>query len=153
MGPCPPDPGDGRTIDGLERIRFTTSHPNDMDDDLIAAHGDCEKLMPYLHLPVQAGSDRVLKAMNRKHTGESYIRLIERIRAARPDLALSGDFIVGFPGETEADFQATLDLVEDVGYASAYSFKYSPRPGTPAAERAQVDPARPMTGCSGFRRF
>jgi tRNA-2-methylthio-N6-dimethylallyladenosine synthase len=87
-----------------------------MDDDLIAAHGDCDKLMPYLHLPVQAGSDRVLKAMNRKHTGESYIRLIERIRAARPDLALSGDFIVGFPGETEADFQATLDLVEEVGY-------------------------------------
>jgi tRNA-2-methylthio-N6-dimethylallyladenosine synthase len=128
-------------IDGLERIRFTTSHPNDMDDDLIAAHGDCDKLMPYLHLPVQAGSDRVLKAMNRKHTGESYVRLIERIRAARPDLALSGDFIVGFPGETEADFQATLDLVEEVGYGSAYSFKYSARPGTPAAERAQVDPA------------
>jgi tRNA-2-methylthio-N6-dimethylallyladenosine synthase len=128
-------------IDGLERIRFTTSHPNDMDDDLIAAHGDCDKLMPYLHLPVQAGSDRILKAMNRKHTAESYIRLIERIRAARPDLALSGDFIVGFPGETEADFQATLDLVEEVGYASAYSFKYSARPGTPAAERAQVDPA------------
>jgi tRNA-2-methylthio-N6-dimethylallyladenosine synthase len=96
--------------------------------------------MPYLHLPVQAGSDRILKAMNRKHTAESYVRLIERIRAARPDLALSGDFIVGFPGETEADFRATLDLVEQVGYASAYSFKYSPRPGTPAAERAQVDP-------------
>ncbi len=128
-------------IDGLERIRFTTSHPNDMEDDLIAAHGDCEKLMPYLHLPVQAGSDRVLKAMNRKHTAESYIRLIERIRAARPDLALSGDFIVGFPGETEEDFRATLDLVEEVGYASAYSFRYSPRPGTPAAERVQVDPA------------
>jgi tRNA-2-methylthio-N6-dimethylallyladenosine synthase len=128
-------------IDGLERIRFTTSHPNDMDDDLIAAHGDCDKLMPYLHLPVQAGSDRILKAMNRKHTAESYVRLIERIRAARPDLALSGDFIVGFPGETEADFRATLDLVEEVGYTSAYSFKYSARPGTPAAERAQVDPA------------
>jgi tRNA-2-methylthio-N6-dimethylallyladenosine synthase len=128
-------------IDGLDRIRFTTSHPNDMDDDLIAAHGDCGKLMPYLHLPVQAGSDRILKAMNRKHTAEGYIRLIERIRAARPDLALSGDFIVGFPGETEADFQATLDLVEEVGYASAYSFKYSPRPGTPAAEREQVDPS------------
>jgi tRNA-2-methylthio-N6-dimethylallyladenosine synthase len=112
-----------------------------MDDALIKAHGTCDKLMPYLHLPVQAGSDRILKAMNRKHTAKSYIRLIERIRAARPDLALSGDFIVGFPGETEADFRATLDLVEEVGYASAYSFKYSPRPGTPAAERAQVDPA------------
>jgi len=128
-------------VDGLDRIRFTTSHPNDMDDDLIRAHGECEKLMPYLHLPVQAGSDKVLKAMNRKHTAESYIRLIERIREARPDLVLSGDFIVGFPGETEADFQATLDLVERVGYGTAYSFKYSARPGTPAAERATVDPA------------
>ncbi|KAA9008302.1 tRNA (N6-isopentenyl adenosine(37)-C2)-methylthiotransferase MiaB [Histidinibacterium aquaticum] len=126
-------------VDGLDRIRFTTSHPNDMDDALIAAHGDCEKLMPYLHLPVQAGSDRVLKAMNRKHTAESYVRLIERLRAARPDLALSGDFIVGFPGETEEDFEATLRLVEEVRYASAFSFKYSPRPGTPAAERADVD--------------
>jgi tRNA-2-methylthio-N6-dimethylallyladenosine synthase len=112
-----------------------------MDDDLIAAHGDCDKLMPYLHLPVQAGSDRVLKAMNRKHTGESYIRLIERIRAARPDLALSGDFIVGFPGETEADFQATLDLVEEVGYGQRLFVQVFPRPGTPAAERAQVDPS------------
>jgi tRNA-2-methylthio-N6-dimethylallyladenosine synthase len=128
-------------VEGLERIRYTTSHPNDMEDDLIAAHGDCDKLMPYLHLPVQSGSDRILKAMNRKHTAESYIRLIERIRAARPDLVLSGDFIVGFPGETEADFQATLDLVAEVGYGSAYSFKYSARPGTPAAERAPVDPA------------
>jgi len=127
-------------IEGLERIRYTTSHPNDMEDDLIAAHGDCAKLMPYLHLPVQSGSDRILKAMNRKHTADSYLRLIERIRAARPDLILSGDFIVGFPGETEADFQATLDLVRAVGYGSAYSFRYSPRPGTPAAERAQVDP-------------
>ncbi|MDG4649537.1 tRNA (N6-isopentenyl adenosine(37)-C2)-methylthiotransferase MiaB [Roseibacterium sp. SDUM158017] len=127
-------------IDGLDRIRFTTSHPNDMEDDLIAAHADCEKLMPYLHLPVQSGSDRILKAMNRKHTAGDYVRLIERIRAARPDLALSGDFIVGFPGETEADFRATLDLVEEVGYASAFSFRYSPRPGTPAAERALVDP-------------
>ncbi|WP_439137041.1 tRNA (N6-isopentenyl adenosine(37)-C2)-methylthiotransferase MiaB [Roseicyclus sp.] len=126
-------------IDGLDRIRYTTSHPNDMEDDLIAAHGDCEKLMPYLHLPVQSGSDTILKAMNRKHTAESYIRLIERIRAARPDLVLSGDFIVGFPGETEADFQATLDLVAEVGYGAAYSFKYSARPGTPAAERAIVD--------------
>ncbi len=128
-------------IDGLERIRFTTSHPNDMDDDLIAAHGEVEKLMPYLHLPVQAGSDKILKAMNRKHTAASYIALIERIRAARPDLLLSGDFIVGFPGETEEDFQATLDLIETVGYGQAYSFKYSPRPGTPAAEREQVGEA------------
>ncbi|REC58166.1 tRNA (N6-isopentenyl adenosine(37)-C2)-methylthiotransferase MiaB [Rhodosalinus sediminis] len=128
-------------VEGLERIRYTTSHPNDMDDDLIAAHGDCAKLMPYLHLPVQAGSDRILKRMNRKHTAESYIRLIERIRAARPDILISGDFIVGFPEETEEDFRATLDLVEAVNYGYAFSFKYSPRPGTPAAERAQVDPA------------
>ncbi|BDW86660.1 tRNA-2-methylthio-N(6)-dimethylallyladenosine synthase [Roseicyclus marinus] len=128
-------------IEGLDRIRYTTSHPNDMEDDLIAAHGECDKLMPYLHLPVQSGSDRILKAMNRKHTAESYIRLIERIRAARPDLVLSGDFIVGFPGETEADFEATLDLVRQVGYGSAYTFKYSARPGTPAAERAPVDAA------------
>ena len=128
-------------VEGLERIRYTTSHPNDMDDDLIAAHGDCDKLMPYLHLPVQAGSDRILKRMNRKHTAESYIRLIERIRVARPDILISGDFIVGFPEETEEDFRATLDLVEAVNYGYAFSFKYSPRPGTPAAERAQVDPA------------
>ncbi|WP_101068825.1 tRNA (N6-isopentenyl adenosine(37)-C2)-methylthiotransferase MiaB [Roseovarius salinarum] len=126
-------------IDGLERIRFTTSHPNDMTDDLIAAHGQCEKLMPYLHLPVQSGSDRILKRMNRKHTAESYLRLIERIRAARPDILISGDFIVGFPEETEADFRATLDLIEEVNYGYAFSFKYSERPGTPAAERAQVD--------------
>lgn len=125
-------------VDGLERIRFTTSHPNDMSDDLIEAHGSCDKLMPYLHLPVQSGSDRILKRMNRAHTAESYIRLIERIRAARPDLLLSGDFIVGFPEETEADFQATLALIEEVNYGYAYSFKYSTRPGTPAAERAQV---------------
>jgi tRNA-2-methylthio-N6-dimethylallyladenosine synthase len=128
-------------IDGLERIRFTTSHPNDMMDDLIEAHGTCKKLMPYLHLPVQAGSDRILKRMNRSHTAESYLRLIERIRAARPDILISGDFIVGFPEETEEDFQATLDLVEEVKYGTAYSFKYSTRPGTPAAERPQVDPA------------
>jgi tRNA-2-methylthio-N6-dimethylallyladenosine synthase len=127
-------------IEGLGRIRYTTSHPNDMGAELIAAHAEVEKLMPYLHLPVQAGSDRVLKAMNRRHTAEAYLRLIERIRAARPDIALSGDFIVGFPGETEADFAATLALVEAVNYASAYSFMYSPRPGTPAAERAQVAP-------------
>jgi tRNA-2-methylthio-N6-dimethylallyladenosine synthase len=126
-------------IEGLARIRYTTSHPNDMSDDLIAAHGEIAKLMPYLHLPVQSGSNRVLKAMNRKHTAQDYIALIERIRSARPDLALSGDFIVGFPGETEEDFEATLDLCDKVQYAQAYSFKYSERPGTPASERAQVD--------------
>ncbi|KIT16492.1 tRNA (N6-isopentenyl adenosine(37)-C2)-methylthiotransferase MiaB [Jannaschia aquimarina] len=125
-------------IEGLERIRYTTSHPNDMTDDLIAAHGAQPKLMPYLHLPVQAGSDRVLKAMNRKHSAESYIEIIDRLRAVRPDLALSGDFIVGFPGETDADFEETLTLVERVRYAQAYSFKYSARPGTPAAERPGV---------------
>ena len=117
----------------LARIRYTTSHPADMDDALIAAHGEVAKLMPFLHLPVQSGSDRILKAMNRSHTVESYLRLLERFRAARPDIALSGDFIVGFPGESEEDFVATLELVEAVGYAQAYSFKYSPRPGTPAA--------------------
>ncbi|MFV0513731.1 MAG: tRNA (N6-isopentenyl adenosine(37)-C2)-methylthiotransferase MiaB [Jhaorihella sp.] len=128
-------------IDGLERIRFTTSHPGDMSDDLIAAHGECAKLMPYLHLPVQSGSDRILKRMNRGHSAESYLRLVERIRAARPDILLSGDFIVGFPEETEADFQATLDLIEAVGYGQAYSFRYSTRPGTPAAQRQQVPAA------------
>ncbi len=125
-------------VDGLERIRFTTSHPNDMDDALIDAHGTCDKLMPYLHLPVQAGSDKILKAMNRKHTAEQYIRLIEKIRAARPDLLLSGDFIVGFPGETDADFEDTMSLIRDVHYGQAYSFKYSTRPGTPAAEKPQL---------------
>ena len=120
-------------IDGLERIRYTTSHPTDMTDALIAAHGDVAKLMPYLHLPVQSGSDAVLKAMNRSHSATSYLRLIERVRAARPDIAVSGDFIVGFPGETEKDFCDTLAIVDAVGYAAAYSFKYSPRPGTPAA--------------------
>ena len=120
-------------IDGLARIRYTTSHPADMDDAMIAAHGEVDKLMPYLHLPVQSGNDRVLKAMNRSHTAEGYLRLLERFRAARPDIALSGDFIVGFPGETEAEFADTLALVDSVGYAQAYSFKYSPRPGTPAA--------------------
>lgn len=128
-------------VDGLERIRYTTSHPNDMDDDLIAAHADTPKLMPYLHLPVQSGSDKILKRMNRSHTAESYLRLIERIRDVRPDIMMSGDFIVGFPEETEADFQETLDLVEQVNYGYAYSFKYSTRPGTPAASRPQVDPA------------
>ncbi|MCF1708624.1 tRNA (N6-isopentenyl adenosine(37)-C2)-methylthiotransferase MiaB [Tabrizicola sp. J26] len=126
-------------IDGLDRIRYTTSHPNDMSDDLIAAHGDVEKLMPYLHLPVQSGSDRILKAMNRKHTAEAYLRLVERIRAARPDILLSSDFIVGFPGETDADFDATMDLIRAVGFGAAFSFKYSARPGTPAAEKTPID--------------
>ena len=121
------------TIDGLDRIRYTTSHPRDMDDALIAAHAEVPELMPYLHLPVQAGSDKILKAMNRAHTAESYVRVIEKIRAARPDIAISGDFIVGFPGERDADFEATLQLVREVGYASCFSFKYSRRPGTPAA--------------------
>ena len=120
-------------IDRLERIRYMTSHPADMGDALIAAHGEVDKLMPYLHLPVQSGSDRILKAMNRSHSAESYLRLIEKVRAARPGIAISGDFIVGFPGETEKDFADTLAIVDAVGYASAYSFKYSPRPGTPAA--------------------
>jgi tRNA-2-methylthio-N6-dimethylallyladenosine synthase len=120
-------------ISGLERLRYTTSHPRDMDDDLIAAHRDIGKLMPFLHLPVQSGSDRILAAMNRQHKALDYLRIIERLRAARPDIALSSDFIVGFPGESDADFAATLDLIEAVGYAQAYSFKYSPRPGTPAA--------------------
>jgi len=120
-------------IEGLERIRYTTSHPADMTDTLIAAHGEVEKLMPYLHLPVQSGSNRILKAMNRSHTAETYLAILQKVRTARPDIALSGDFIVGFPGETEEDFEATLRIVDAVRYASAYSFKYSPRPGTPAA--------------------
>ena len=120
-------------IDGLKRIRYTTSHPNDMTDGLIAAHAEVEKLMPYLHLPVQAGNDRILKAMNRSHTRDSYLRIIEKVRAARADIALSGDFIVGFPGETDAEFEDTLSIVRETVYSYAYSFKYSPRPGTPAA--------------------
>jgi len=120
-------------IEGIERIRYMTSHPRDMSDDLIAAHGEIGKLMPYLHLPFQAGSDRILAAMNRKHTAMDYIALVERIRAARPDIALSTDIIVGFPGETEGEFQATLEIVKTVRFAAAYSFKYSARPGTPAA--------------------
>jgi tRNA-2-methylthio-N6-dimethylallyladenosine synthase len=120
-------------VDGLERIRYTTSHPADMTDALIAAHGEVEKLMPYLHLPVQSGSNGILKAMNRSHTADTYLRIIEKVCAARPDIAISGDFIVGFPGETEEDFKATLAVVDEVRYASAYSFKYSARPGTPAA--------------------
>jgi tRNA-2-methylthio-N6-dimethylallyladenosine synthase len=125
-------------IGGLERLRYTTSHPCDMADDLIAAHRDEPKLMPFLHLPFQAGSDRILAAMNRKHTSRDYLALIERIRRARPDIALSTDVIVGFPGETEAEFSATVALLERVGFAQAYSFKYSPRPGTPAASMAQL---------------
>ncbi len=120
-------------IEGLDRIRYTTSHPADMDEALIAAHAELPQLMPYLHLPVQAGSDKILKAMNRAHTAESYLRLVEKIRAARPDIAMSGDFIVGFPGERDADFEATLQLVREVGYAASFTFKYSRRPGTPAA--------------------
>ncbi|WP_449393828.1 tRNA (N6-isopentenyl adenosine(37)-C2)-methylthiotransferase MiaB [Devosia riboflavina] len=129
-------------IPGLERLRYTTSHPRDMDDALIAAHRDLDFLMPYLHLPVQSGSDRILKAMNRKHTAAEYMRLIERIKDARPDMAFSGDFIVGFPGETDADFEDTLKIIRDVGYSSAYSFKYSTRPGTPGANLTeQIDEA------------
>jgi len=121
-------------INGLERIRYTTSHPRDMSDDLYAAHRDLNKLMPYLHLPIQSGSDKILKKMNRKHTAQEYLDIIAKMRAARPDLALSGDFIVGFPGETEQDFQDTINIVKQVNYASSFSFKYSPRPGTPAAD-------------------
>ena len=131
-------------IPGLARIRYTTSHPNDMTQGLIDAHRDIESLMPFLHLPVQAGSDRVLKAMNRSHTRDSYLRLLDRVRAVRPDIALSGDFIVGFPGETDAEFEDTLSLVDAVGYAQAYSFKYSPRPGTPAASIIEQVPEAVM---------
>lgn len=129
-------------IDGLARLRYTTSHPVDMDMDLIAAHGALPCLMPYVHLPVQAGSDRMLKAMNRKHTAADYLDIVKRLRAARPDVAMSSDFIVGFPGETDADFEETLALAREVGFASSFSFKYSPRPGTPGAERDdQIDEA------------
>ena len=131
-------------IPGVQRIRYMTSHPNDMRDGLIAAHGDVASLMPFLHLPVQAGSDRILKAMNRSHTAAGYLRLIERVRRARPDIAISGDFIVGFPAETEADFADTLSLIAAVGHAQAFSFKYSPRPGTPAATMADQVPSAVM---------
>jgi tRNA-2-methylthio-N6-dimethylallyladenosine synthase len=131
-------------IEGLKRVRYTTSHPNDMRDGLIRAHAEIEKLMPFLHLPVQSGSDRVLKAMNRSHSRDSYLRILDRVRAARPDIALSGDFIVGFPGETDAEFEETLSLVAEAGYAQAFSFKYSPRPGTPAAEMDGAVPAELM---------
>ncbi|MET0192260.1 MAG: tRNA (N6-isopentenyl adenosine(37)-C2)-methylthiotransferase MiaB, partial [Hyphomicrobiaceae bacterium] len=133
-------------IEGIERLRYTTSHPRDLTDDLIEVHRRQPKLMPYLHLPVQSGSDRILAAMNRRHTVAEYLSLVDRVRSARPDLALSTDFIVGFPGETDADFHATLEVVERVGFAQAYTFKYSPRPGTPAAkmsgqvtEHAKID--------------
>ncbi len=127
-------------IDNLARIRYTTSHPADMDDELIAAHRDVPALMPFLHLPVQSGSDRVLASMNRRHTADDYRRLVDQLRSARPDLALSSDFIVGFPGETDDDFQATLDIIDEVGFVQAYSFKYSPRPGTPAGSMdRQID--------------
>jgi tRNA-2-methylthio-N6-dimethylallyladenosine synthase len=131
-------------IDALKRIRYTTSHPNDMSDGLIAAHGEEAKLMPFLHLPVQSGNDRILKAMNRSHDVEIYLRIMERVRAARPDIAVSGDFIVGFPGETDAEFEDTLKIVEQVRYAQCYSFKYSPRPGTPAADMDHQIPASVM---------
>jgi len=131
-------------LPALARIRYTTSHPGDMSDGLIAAHGDVDKLMPFLHLPVQSGSDRVLKAMNRSHTADSYLKLIERARAVRPDIAVSGDFIVGFPGETEAEFEDTLRLIDAARYAQAFSFKYSPRPGTPAATMDGQVPAEVM---------
>jgi len=127
-------------IDGIARLRYTTSHPRDMDETLIQAHRDLRKLMPYLHLPVQAGSDRILKAMNRRHTADDYVALVDRIRAVRPDIALSGDFITGFPGETDADFEETMKLVERVFYAQAFSFKYSARPGTPGADLADHVP-------------
>jgi tRNA-2-methylthio-N6-dimethylallyladenosine synthase len=139
VGPGGDEWGLGRLIErlaarGVERIRYTTSHPRDMDDALIAAHRDVPQLMPYLHLPVQSGSNRILTMMNRKHDSDDYRRIVERIRDARPDIALSSDFIVGFPGETNRDFADTLRLISDIGYAQAYSFKYSARPGTPAAE-------------------
>ena len=126
-------------IKGLERIRYTTSHPLDMSDDLIELHGMSEKLMPFLHLPIQSGSNQILKAMNRKHTREDYLRIIEKLKKSRPDIALSSDFIVGFPGETDQDFEDTLDIVKQVEYSQCYSFKYSPRPGTPAAVKIQLD--------------
>jgi tRNA-2-methylthio-N6-dimethylallyladenosine synthase len=131
-------------IPDLRRIRYMTSHPNDMTEGLIAAHGDVEKLMPFLHLPVQSGSNRILKAMNRSHSRDSYMRILDRVRTVRPDIAFSGDFIVGFPGETDADFEDTLSLVREVGHAQAYSFKYSPRPGTPAADMSDQIPMEIM---------
>jgi tRNA-2-methylthio-N6-dimethylallyladenosine synthase len=132
-------------IEGIVRLRYMTSHPNDMREDLIRAHGELPALMPFLHLPVQSGSDRILGAMNRRHTAEDYRRLVERIRRARPDIALSSDFIVGFPGETESDFVATLELAKEIGFASTFFFKYSPRPGTPGADLVDQVPEDVMT--------
>jgi tRNA-2-methylthio-N6-dimethylallyladenosine synthase len=146
VGPDGRDWGLGRLIravaeiDSLYRIRYTTSHPRDMDDELIRAHRDVDSLMPFLHLPVQSGSDKILAAMNRRHTANDYRRLVDRLREARPNLALSSDFIVGFPGEADKDFAATLRLVNDIGYSQAFSFKYSPRPGTPASSTAEQVP-------------
>jgi tRNA-2-methylthio-N6-dimethylallyladenosine synthase len=131
-------------IPGIARLRYSTSHPRDVDDTLIEAHRDLESLMPLVHLPVQSGSDRILSAMNRRHTADDYRRVIERFRAVRQDIAFSSDFIVGFPGETEEDFRATLALITQIGYAGAYSFKYSPRPGTPAAEKREMVSAEEM---------
>jgi len=127
-------------LPGLDRIRYTTSHPRDFDDGLIKAHRDVPKLMPFVHLPLQSGSDRILAAMNRGYSGDGYRRIVGRLRSARGDIAFSSDFIVGFPGESDADFQATLDLVEEIGFAQAFSFKYSPRPGTPAASHSEQIP-------------
>lgn len=132
-------------IEGVKRIRYATSHPRDMDDELIAVHGEVDKLMPYLHLPVQSGSDPILKAMNRKHKAERYYEIIEKLRKARPDIALSSDFIVGFPGETDGNFEDTMKLVADIGFAAAYSFKFSARPGTPAANMQNLVPEKVKT--------
>ena len=133
-------------IPGIVRLRYSTSHPRDVDDSLIEAHRDLAALMPFVHLPVQSGSDRILGAMNRKHTVDDYRRVIDRFRAVRQDIAFSSDFIVGFPGETEEDFAGTLALVTQIGYAGAYSFKYSPRPGTPAADMRETVSAAEMDG-------
>jgi len=141
-------------LDGLKRIRYTTSHPLDMHDDLFDAHAEIPQLMPYLHLPVQSGSDRILAAMNRRHDRDTYFRIIDRLREARPNMALSGDFIVGFPGETDRDFADTLNLIDRVNYASAYSFKYSPRPGTPAASHEdQIDEAVKSERLAGLQQL
>jgi len=141
-------------LDGLKRIRYTTSHPLDMHDDLFDAHAEIPQLMPYLHLPVQSGSDRILEAMNRRHDRDTYFRIIDRLREARPNMALSGDFIVGFPGETDRDFADTLNLIDRVNYASAYSFKYSPRPGTPAASHEdQIDEAVKSERLAGLQQL
>ena len=141
-------------LDGLKRIRYTTSHPLDMHDDLFDAHAEIPQLMPYLHLPVQSGSDRILAAMNRPHDRDTYFRIIDRLRDARPNMALSGDFIVGFPGETDRDFADTLNLIDRVNYASAYSFKYSPRPGTPAASHEdQIDEAVKSERLAGLQQL